>query len=214
MNGETNTDFLLKIVIIGDTGVGKTNLLSRFARDTFDPSSRNTIGVDFFALDLQIDSKQVKVQFWDTAGQEKYRAISSAYYKNAHGAIIVYDVTSRASFSNVENWLNELREHGDKNIQILIIGNKNDLKDERQVLEEEGAQLAEKLGFFFTETSAKVNENSSVNKGFMVIIGEVLKYIQADEKALRSQIGFVKSAVEIDADKLNEPMPPPKKSCC
>ncbi len=101
MNNDS-LDFLLKIVLVGDSGVGKTNLLSRFTRNSFDSNTRNTIGVDFSAMELIIKGKSVKVQFWDTAGQEKYRAIASAYYKNAHGAIIVYDIANKGSFDNIK----------------------------------------------------------------------------------------------------------------
>ncbi len=109
-------DCLFKIVIIGDSGVGKTNLLNRFARNIFDESTKNTIGVDFQAKDLIINDQTVKIQFWDTAGQEQYRAIANAYYKNAHGAILVYDISNKNSFENTTNWLEELKMHGDPNI--------------------------------------------------------------------------------------------------
>ncbi len=180
---EDDLDFLLKVVLIGDSGVGKTNLLGRFTRNVFDDSTRNTIGVDFSAYDMQINNKSVKVQFWDTAGQEKYRAIASAYYKNAHGAVIVYDITRKESFENVENWLRELKEHGEKDIQIIILGNKSDLEAQRQVSVDDARKLAEQKGLFYMETSAKSNSDDCVGKSFHILLEEIIKRMERDEKS-------------------------------
>ncbi len=174
-------DYLLKLVLIGDSGVGKTNLLSRFCNNSFDACNRNTIGVDFYSVDQVIDNHKVKVQIWDTAGQEKYRAVSNAYYKNAHGAVIVYDITKRETFENTDSWLRELQAQGDPNIKILLIGNKNDLKEERQVKEKEGQTVAEKRGFYFFETSAKNDEDHVVNQAFVKIIEDIMRGIEKEE---------------------------------
>lgn len=128
--------------MVGDSGVGKTNLLSRFTKDIYDSNTRNTIGVDFSALTMTLKGQQVKIQFWDTAGQEKYRSIANAYYKNAHGAVIVYDISSLESFKNTNSWLKELIEHGEKNIQIAVFGNKKDLVEEREVKTDEGHKFS------------------------------------------------------------------------
>ena len=169
-------DFTLKIVIVGDSGVGKTNLLSRFTRNIFDSETRNTIGVDFSALDLVINNKNVKIQFWDTAGQEKYRAIASAYYKNAHGAIIVYDITNKSSFENTNTWLRELKEHGEDNIKIALFGNKKDLESNREIIKEDAENVAKTNELFFMEVSAKTNEDKCVNTAFTCFLEEIMKY--------------------------------------
>ena len=174
-------EMLLKVVIIGDSGVGKTNLLSRYSQNLFDSSTKNTIGVDFSAVDLTINKKAVKVQFWDTAGQEKYRAIASAYYKSAHGAIVVFDISKRETFENVSRWLSELSLHGEPNLAVLILANKSDLVSERQVSLEEGEALGKKTGYFFAEVSAKTNEGNCVKEAFLVLIKEVFKRAEKED---------------------------------
>merc|ERR1712194_798946 len=137
-------DYLFKVVLIGDSEVGKSNLLLRFTRDEFNLESRSTIGVEFASKAVQLcDGKSAKAQIWDTAGQERYRAITSAYYRGALGALIVYDITKRSSFESVERWLYELREHADSTIQALLVGNKSDLEHQRVVSNEEAAAFAE-----------------------------------------------------------------------
>ncbi|KAH0985750.1 hypothetical protein GBA52_012927 [Prunus armeniaca] len=121
-------DYLFKVVLIGDSGVGKSNLLSRFTRNEFSLESKSTIGVEFATRSIRVDDKVVKAQIWDTAGQERYRAITSAYYRGAVGALLVYDVTRHVTFENVERWLKELRDHTDANIVIMLVGNKGDLR--------------------------------------------------------------------------------------
>ncbi len=183
---EDDSDFLLKIVLIGDSGVGKTNLLSRFTKNSFDENTRNTIGVDFSSFDMDVNGKKVKTQFWDTAGQEKYRAIATAYYKNAHGAIIVYDVTRQETFKNVEKWLKELRENGESSMRIIVIGNKSDLDEHRQVSSEEGTKFSQAMGLFFLETSAKTNPEEGVNKAFRILVEEVIEAIEANNKRMKT----------------------------
>nr|CAD1834314.1 unnamed protein product [Ananas comosus var. bracteatus] len=117
-------DYLFKVVLIGDSGVGKSNLLSRFTRNEFSLESKSTIGVEFATRSIHVDDKVVKAQIWDTAGQERYRAVTSAYYRGAVGALVVYDVTRHITFENVERWLKELRDHTDANIVIMLVGNK------------------------------------------------------------------------------------------
>jgi len=117
-------DYLFKVVIIGDSGVGKSNLLSRFTRNEFHLDSKSTIGVEFATRSIQHDGKVIKAQIWDTAGQERYRAITSAYYRGAVGALLVYDISKRLTFENVERWLKELRTHADPSIVVMLVGNK------------------------------------------------------------------------------------------
>lgn len=130
------------MVLIGDSGVGKSNLLSRFTRNEFNLDSKSTIGVEFATRSIQVDGKTIKAQIWDTAGQERYRAITSAYYRGAVGALLVYDTTKEQTFANCERWLKELREHADKNIVIMLVGNKIDQKHVRAIKTDQGAEFA------------------------------------------------------------------------
>ncbi|KAL1567402.1 Ras-related protein RABA1f [Salvia divinorum] len=147
-------DYLFKVVLIGDSGVGKSNLLSRFTKNEFSQQSKSTIGVEFATRSIQVDDKVVKAQIWDTAGQERYRAITSAYYRGAVGALLVYDVTRNVTFDNVDRWLKELRGHTDSNIVVMLVGNKADLRHLRAISTEKAKAFAEKERTFFMETSA------------------------------------------------------------
>mmetsp|Transcript_11231 Transcript_11231/g.43770 ORF Transcript_11231/g.43770 Transcript_11231/m.43770 type:complete len:226 (-) Transcript_11231:605-1282(-) len=135
-------DYLFKVVLIGDSGVGKSNLLSRFTRNEFCSESKSTIGVEFATRCIELEGKTVKAQIWDTAGQERYRAITSAYYRGAVGALLVYDITKSESYDNVQKWLKELRDHADSNIVITLVGNKTDLKHLRSVQAESAAEFS------------------------------------------------------------------------
>lgn len=176
-------DYLFKVVLIGDSGVGKSNLLSRFTRNEFCLESKSTIGVEFATRTLQVEGRTIKAQIWDTAGQERYRAITSAYYRGALGALLVYDVTKPTTFENVSRWLKELRDHADANIVIMLIGNKTDLKHLRAVATEDAQGFAEKEGLSFIETSAL--EATNVEKAFQTILGEIYRIIS--KKSLSSE---------------------------
>ncbi|XP_043720339.1 ras-related protein RABA2a [Telopea speciosissima] len=168
-------DYLFKVVLIGDSGVGKSNLLSRFTRNEFCLESKSTIGVEFATRTVQVEGKTIKAQIWDTAGQERYRAITSAYYRGALGALLVYDVTKPTTFDNVSRWLKELRDHADSNIVIMLIGNKTDLEHLRAVATEDAQSYAEKEGLSFIETSAL--EATNVEKAFHSILAEIYRII-------------------------------------
>ncbi|KAI7739744.1 hypothetical protein M8C21_000510 [Ambrosia artemisiifolia] len=176
-------DYLFKIVLIGDSGVGKSNILSRFTRNEFSLESKSTIGVEFATRTLQVEGKTVKAQIWDTAGQERYRAITSAYYRGAVGAFLVYDITKKQSFENVTRWLRELRDHADANIVLMLTGNKCDLKHLRAVSEHDAQAFAEKEGLSFLETSALDAHN--VEKAFQSILLDI--YHVVSKKALAAQ---------------------------
>uniref|UniRef100_A0A8C7LY52 Ras-related protein Rab-11A n=1 Tax=Oncorhynchus mykiss TaxID=8022 RepID=A0A8C7LY52_ONCMY len=141
-NRDDEYDFLFKVVLIGDSGVGKSNLLSRFTRNDFNLESKSTIGVEFATRSIQVDGKTIKAQIWDTAGQERYRAITSAYYRGAVGALLVYDIAKHLTYENVERWLKELRDHADNNIVIMLAGNKSDLRHLRAVPTDEARAFA------------------------------------------------------------------------
>ncbi|KAK7385731.1 hypothetical protein VNO78_31553 [Psophocarpus tetragonolobus] len=176
-------DYLFKVVLIGDSGVGKSNILSRFTRNEFCLESKSTIGVEFATRTLQVEGKTVKAQIWDTAGQERYRAITSAYYRGAVGALLVYDMTKRQTFDNVQRWLRELRDHADSNIVIMMAGNKSDLNHLRAVSTDDAQSLAEKEGLSFLETSAL--EAYNVEKAFQTILFDIYHIIS--KKALAAQ---------------------------
>lgn len=148
--------FLLffSVVLIGDSGVGKSNLLSRFTRNEFNLESKSTIGVEFATRSIQVDNKTIKAQIWDTAGQERYRAITSAYYRGAVGALLVYDIAKHLTYENVERWLRELRDHADQNIVIMLVGNKSDLRHLRAVPTDEARAFAGKCLQCTTFTSS------------------------------------------------------------
>ncbi|KAK0210205.1 ras family-domain-containing protein [Desarmillaria ectypa] len=164
----SNYDYLFKVVLIGDSGVGKSNLLSRFTRNEFNLESKSTIGVEFATRSINVDGKTVKAQIWDTAGQERYRAITSAYYRGAVGALLVYDIAKHATYVNVTRWLKELRDHADSNIVIMLVGNKSDLKHLRAVPTDEAKAFSVENGLSFIETSAL--DASNVESAFQTIL--------------------------------------------
>jgi small GTP-binding protein len=161
-------DYSIKIVVVGDSGVGKSNILTRYAQDEFNQDSKATVGVELYTKAYRIGDKTIKVHLWDTAGQERYKSVTAAYYRGAKGAMIVYDITRPESFNNVDKWFNEIREFGEKNVQLLLIGNKSDLKNLRSVENSKGVDKAETLGLAFMETSAL--DDSNVKDAFKKLI--------------------------------------------
>ncbi|XP_065573170.1 ras-related protein Rab-11A-like [Artemia franciscana] len=168
-------DYLFKVVLIGDSGVGKSNLLSRFTRNEFNLESKSTIGVEFATRSIQVDGKTIKAQIWDTAGQERYRAITSAYYRGAVGALLVYDIAKQLTYENVERWLKELRDHADQNIVIMLVGNKSDLRHLRSVPTDEARAFAEANRLSFIETSAL--DSTNVESAFQNILTEIYRIV-------------------------------------
>jgi len=150
---------LYKIIIIGDSGVGKSNILGRYLHNEFKHDTKSTVGVEFGSKQLKVDGINIKLQIWDTAGEERYRAITSAYYKGSKGCFIVYDITSEISFENVEKWYEEIRKSAEKEISVILVGNKCDLENERKVSIEMGQNKAKNLNCPFFETSALNNTN-------------------------------------------------------
>jgi len=168
---EEDYDMIFKIVLIGDSSVGKTNIMNKYLKNIFKEDSRATVGVEFGSKQFIIDNHKIKAQIWDTAGQERYRSITNAYYKGAKGAFIVYDITRKETFESVDRWLSDLVSSCDKNLTIILIGNKNDLEDQRQVSKEQGEEKAKTFQLAFLETSALSGEN--LEKGFNMLITEV-----------------------------------------
>ncbi|KAJ8765738.1 hypothetical protein K2173_014860 [Erythroxylum novogranatense] len=208
-------DYVFKVVLIGDSAVGKSQILARFARNEFSLDSKATIGVEFQTRTMVIQHKSVKAQIWDTAGQERYRAVTSAYYRGAVGAMLVYDITKRQTFDHIPRWLEELRNHADKNIVIILIGNKTDLEDERAVSTEDAKEFAQKEGLFFLETSAL--QATNVDDAFLTVLTEIFnivnkKSLAADENQNNG------NAPLLAGKKIVIPGPaqviPEKKMCC
>ncbi|XP_024990351.1 ras-related protein RABD2a-like [Cynara cardunculus var. scolymus] len=164
-------DYLFKLLLIGDSGVGKSCLLLRFADDSYLDSYISTIGVDFKIRTVDQDGKTIKLQIWDTAGQERFRTITSSYYRGAHGIIIVYDVTDLESFNNVKQWLSEIDRYASDNVNKLLVGNKCDLAESRVVSFDTAKEFADEIGIPFMETSAK--DATNVEQAFMAMSADI-----------------------------------------
>ncbi|KAK6067788.1 Ras family protein [Seiridium cupressi] len=175
MSGNRNYDFLIKLLLIGDSGVGKSCCLLRFSEDSFTPSFITTIGIDFKIRTIELDGKRVKLQIWDTAGQERFRTITTAYYRGAMGILLVYDVTDQRSFDNIRTWFANVEQHATEGVNKILIGNKCDWEDKRVVSTEQGEALAKELGIPFLEVSAKSNIN--IDKAFYSLAGDIKKRI-------------------------------------
>ncbi|XP_022058597.1 ras-related protein Rab-19-like [Acanthochromis polyacanthus] len=210
-------DFLFKIILIGDSNVGKTCVVQNFKSGIFSEKQQNTIGVDFTVRTVDIDGRKVKMQVWDTAGQERFRTITQSYYRSAHGAMIAYDITRRSTFDSVNHWIKEVELYGAANVVLVLIGNKCDLEDERQVQFEEACNLAKERGILAAlETSAKESQN--VEEAFLMMARELLSrnglYVQQGDLdgstphiLLRSNSRPVDGAAAAYT-------PPEKKTCC
>ncbi|ORY64419.1 P-loop containing nucleoside triphosphate hydrolase protein [Pseudomassariella vexata] len=167
----TRYDYLFKLLLIGDSGVGKSCLLLRFADDTYTESYISTIGVDFKIRTIELDGKTVKLQIWDTAGQERFRTITSSYYRGAHGICVVYDVTDMDSFNNVKQWLQEIDRYATEGVNKLLVGNKSDMSDKKVVEYTVAKEFADSLGIPFLETSAK--NASNVEQAFLTMARQI-----------------------------------------
>ena len=165
-------DLLFKLILIGDSSVGKSNILLKYLKNQFNENSKTTVGVEFGTKNIIINNKRIKIQIWDTAGQERYRSITSAYYKGAKGALIVYDITRKNTFDNIDKWITDLKLNGDKNICIIILGNKSDLIDKREINKNDGIKKAEMYKTAFLETSALNGDN--ISKAFDELIEQIV----------------------------------------
>ncbi|XP_017261551.1 ras-related protein Rab-8B [Kryptolebias marmoratus] len=170
-------DYLFKLLLIGDSGVGKTCLLFRFSEDSFNTTFISTIGIDFKIRTIELDGKRVKLQIWDTAGQERFRTITTAYYRGAMGIMLVYDICNEKSFDNIKNWIRNIEEHASSDVEKMILGNKCDMTDRRQVSKDRGEKLAIDYGVKFLETSAKSGLN--VEEAFYTIARDILHSLRS-----------------------------------
>jgi small GTP-binding protein len=185
-----NYDYLLKYIIIGDAAVGKSNLLLRFAQNDFKGEYQLTIGVEFGAKNIDINNKKFRLQIWDTAGQENYRSITRAYYKNSVCAILVYDISNRDSFEHISNWIEDCLAQSPKTVFMVLVGNKSDLNDNRKVSFQEGQDMARNNNMMFFETSAKTGEN--VDKIFEDSAKEISNKINQGYYDLESDVCGIK----------------------
>jgi Ras-related protein Rab-8A len=197
-------DHLIKLLLIGDSGVGKSCLLLRYSDDSFTSSFITTIGIDFKIKSILIDDSKVKLQIWDTAGQERFRTITTAYYRGAMGILLVYDVSDEASYSNVRNWMRQIDQNAAEKVTRILIGNKCDVSaDERKVTPEMGQTLADEFGIKFYETSAK--QNTNVDQAFMCIAKDIVGELRKNPEHYGTDQG-----VKIKDDKKSAE----KKACC
>ncbi|CAF0939104.1 unnamed protein product [Rotaria sordida] len=172
-------DILLKLLLIGDSGVGKSAILTRFSDDSFTDSFISTIGVDFKIHAIENDGKTAKLQIWDTAGQERFRSITHTYYRGAHGIIIVFDVTDAESFDHLHRWLNEIDLHADNNVKKLLVGNKSDLTSKRMIDYDKAKKFADSLNIQYVETSAKNSIN--IEQVFKTVVTEIVSIVPSTE---------------------------------
>ncbi|CAI9292770.1 unnamed protein product [Lactuca saligna] len=209
---EDDYDYLYKVVLIGDSGVGKSNLLSRFSKNEFSLDSKSTIGVEFATRSIHVDDKTIKGQIWDTAGQERYRAITSAYYRGTVGALIVYDITRKVTFDNIERWLKELREHTDQNIVIMLVGNKADLGHLRAVTTDEAKAFSERENVFFMETSAL--ESLNVEKAFTEVLTQIYRVMSRKALGIANEPSVVLKGQTINIGDKDDVSAVKKAKCC
>ena len=202
-------EIMVKVVLVGDSGVGKTNIMSKYLKNQFREDSKATVGVEFGSKQFSVEGHQIKAQIWDTAGQERYKAITSAYYKGAKGAFIVYDITRKNTFETVNKWVSDITAAADKKITLILIGNKNDLEDQRQVTKEVGEEKAKELGLAFMETSACSGEN--LDKAFQMMINEIYKKNHEDISGEETE-NSMEPGKDISLTKNNST--PQKKKCC
>uniref|UniRef100_A0A8C3P2H9 Ras-related protein Rab-25 n=2 Tax=Timaliidae TaxID=9173 RepID=A0A8C3P2H9_9PASS len=206
---EEDYNFVFKVVLIGESGVGKTNLLSRFTRNEFNHDSRTTIGVEFSTRTILVGDAVVKAQIWDTAGLERYRAITSAYYRGAVGALVVFDITKHQTYDVVDRWLKELYDHAEASIVVMLVGNKTDLAEAREVPMEEAKMFADNNGLLFVETSAL--DSTNVEEAFETILKEIFYKVQK-QKQRSSQNNTVSLASENPAS--TAPAQAERRPCC
>ena len=208
MADEEEYEMMAKVILIGDSSVGKTNIMSKYLKNQFNENSKATVGVEFGSKLFKIDNHTIKAQIWDTAGQEKYKAITGAYYKGSKGAFVVYDITRSDTFESADRWINDLKSTADPKITIILIGNKCDLEDKREVLKEQGEEKAKSFDCAFFETSALKGDN--IDKGFEMMVNEIFKKY-GEETMEDDDFGTMEKGEDINLEKTNKVE---KKGCC
>eukprot|EP00732_Lithocolla_globosa_P006070 Lithocolla_globosa_v1_NODE_6768_length_1037_cov_210.154786.p1 type:complete len:211 gc:universal NODE_6768_length_1037_cov_210.154786:640-8(-) len=199
-------DYLIKLLLIGDSGVGKSCLLLRFSDDSFTPSFITTIGIDFKIRTIELDGKKIKLQIWDTAGQERFRTITTAYYRGAMGILLVYDVTDQKTFDNIRTWVKNIEQHATEGVNLILVGNKCDFEPPKKVIStEKGQELASEYKIKFLETSAKTKVN--VDEAFVTLARDIKKRLIDSPDAPPANI-TKNQKVELKVNDKNKP------SCC
>ena len=206
-SSDVREDYKLKVVIVGDSGVGKSNLIKRFTSNEFNANSKATVGVEFLSKSYKINDKIFKIEMWDTAGQERYKSITSAYYKGAKGALLVYDTTSGQSFENISKWLSEIKEKTNKETKLILIGNKIDLKDSKVVSTELALAKAKEWGMPLMETSAK--DATNVKEAFHDLLKEMYCELNKTLQMVENKKLESNNAVQLDVNEEKK-----KKGCC
>ena len=206
MNSEQEAQIVLKLLLLGDSSVGKTSILNKYISNKFDESSISTVGVDYMDKIIDYNKFKIKLQIWDTSGEEKFRTITKNFYRNADGLLVVFDLTKKESYDHIKSWLDEAKENNDK-LKTILIGNKLDLKDERIVAIDVAKQFAEKNNLKYIETSAK--DGTNINESFQAII-DLLFDGKSSEEILHeftkqdSSLSVVDDSMEVKK----------KKACC
>jgi len=209
-SNQVKENYKLKLVVVGDSGVGKTNLIKRFVSDEFIPNSKATVGVEFVSRSYKINEEVFKIEIWDTAGQERYKSITSAYYRGAKGALLVYDVTEKKSFQNIDKWMGEIKEKSSKDINIMIIGNKIDLNDTKAVTTEEAMTKAKTLGVALMEASALNSTN--VKEAFYDLLREMYQDVRKKLNIVENTMTNENDGIQLETKEGQEEEK--KKGCC
>ncbi|XP_041810200.1 ras-related protein Rab-15-like [Chelmon rostratus] len=205
-------DVLFRLLLLGDSGVGKTCMLRRFTESEFDPAHISTIGVDFKMKTLEIDGIKVRVQIWDTAGQERYQTITKQYYRRAQGIIFVYDITNKPSFQHLAKWASDVDEYAPDMVQRILVGNKSDEEHRRQVTKDQGSKLAETYGMEFFETSASTSSN--INESFTRVAELVLQAHKRDLDTLLGSLDDYLEKVALEEEKGSEDAADSSRKTC
>ena len=205
---EEDYEMMVKVILIGDSAVGKTNIMGKYLKGVFNENSKATVGVEFGSKLFNIQNHKIKAQIWDTAGQEKYKAITGAYYKGSKGAFVVYDITRKETFNSVDKWINDLKSKADSKVNIILIGNKTDLSDKREVQKDQGEEKARSFGCAFLETSALSGEN--IDKGFELMVSDIFK--KYGDNLEDDEFGTIEKGEDLTLEKVKNTGE--KKGCC
>jgi len=204
--GNDDYEFIFKVLLLGNSNVGKSSLFLRFVDDIWNDTFVPTIGVDFKIKTFDIDEKRIKMQIWDTAGQERFKNIIASYYRGAHGILLIYDVTDKDSFKNLSNWLIEIEKNSSKNVLKVLIGNKTDLEEKRVISYNQAKEFADSYGLKYIETSAKKNLN--VNEAFATLGRELM--LASEDKRIVKQ----KQNKKISVAKMEDLNVQKRRGCC